>query len=578
MLFGQGESNLNPPQRDSQRDLGQVLAYHQATKHQFNAYAKGPAKLDWVNQPNPFRRYPGAPLLALTRNLPVGELCYDEVFIPGQTAPEPINAQHISQLFYDSLALSAWKSVGHSRWALRVNPSSGNLHPTEAYLLCGPVAGLSDQAMVCHYAPQDHALEVRAVLEPALWAGLTFAFPKETVFIGLTSIHWREEWKYGQRAYRYCQHDVGHALAAVSMAAAGLGWQASIVDELGTDELALLLGTADSHTAEREVPDLLLAISPVNMMVSNASLASDNVQLFQSLPWQGVANPLSDTHLDWGVAELVDKTQKPPGSSHYASAEVKQDAGSVADYRAVRPCLLRNIIHQRRSALAMDGRTRLARATFYRMLERTVLAQSPPLSSLPWRPHIHLALFVHRVDDLPAGLYILVRDPAQMDSLKSALTQADAWQRADGCPEQVALYCLLQRDVREASRQISCFQDIASDGCFSLAMIAEFQRPLEHYGPWFYPRLYWEAGVIGQILYLEAEAAGIRSTGIGCFFDDAMHEVLGLKDCQYQDLYHFTVGGSIEDKRLTTLPAYQNNGEAIKKPHRQLSEDENRLE
>ena len=35
--------------------------------------------------------------------------------------------------------------------------------------------------------------------------------------------------------------------------------------------------------------------------------------------------------------------------------------------------------------------------------------------------------------------------------------------------------------------------------------------------------------MIGQVLYLEAEAAGIRATGIGCFFDDEMHALLGLR-------------------------------------------------
>ena len=87
-------------------------------------------------------------------------------------------------------------------------------------------------------------------------------------------------------------------------------------------------------------------------------------------------------------------------------------------------------------------------------------------------------------------------------------------------------------------------------------MIAEYEQSVARYGPWFYPRLFWEAGAIGQVLYLEAEAAGIRSTGIGCYFDDGMHEVLGLKDRRYQDLYHFTIGGPIEDTRLTTLPSY----------------------
>ncbi len=58
------------------------------------------------------------------------------------------------------------------------------------------------------------------------------------------------------------------------------------------------------------------------------------------------------------------------------------------------------------------------------------------------------------------------------------------------------------------------------------------------------------------MLYLEAEAVGIRATGIGCFFDDAVHQLLGIKDDSYQSLYHFTVGYPIEDTRLITMPPY----------------------
>jgi nitroreductase len=35
---------------------------------------------------------------------------------------------------------------------------------------------------------------------------------------------WREAWKYGERAFRYCQLDVGHAVGALAYAAALLGW------------------------------------------------------------------------------------------------------------------------------------------------------------------------------------------------------------------------------------------------------------------------------------------------------------------------------------------------------------------
>ncbi len=62
--------------------------------------------------------------------------------------------------------------------------------------------------------------------------------------------------------------------------------------------------------------------------------------------------------------------------------------------------------------------------------------------------------------------------------------------------------------------------------------------------------------MIGQVLYLEAEAHSLRGTGIGCFFDDLVHQILGFSDNSYQDLYHFTIGGAIEDTRLATLPPY----------------------
>jgi hypothetical protein len=60
------------------------------------------------------------------------------------------------------------------------------------------------------------------------------------------------------------------------------------------------------------------------------------------------------------------------------------------------------------------------------------------------------------------------------------------------------------------------------------------------------------------VLYLDAEEAGIRSTGIGCYFDDPVHQVFGISSRDWQSLYHFTLGGPIEDGRLTTLPAYSN--------------------
>jgi SagB-type dehydrogenase family enzyme len=469
----------------------------------------------------------------------------------------------LSRLLFDSLALSAWKSAGGEAWALRVNPSSGNLHPTEGYVICGHVRGLAQTPVICHYAPKEHALELRCELSLPLWEKLGSGFPLGALFVALTSIHWREAWKYGERAYRYCQLDVGHALAAVSIAAGGLGWRANLVDAPGAEELARLLGVSDPGTAEPEDPDCLIAVYPQEHEggIESGDLVSlapeELLEDLTPLTWQGKPNVLSRSHVNWEAIVDVAKAARKPHAPNCDYGHGTTD--SHENDQPSRQISLRRIIHQRRSAVAMDDITSMNRETFYRMLLATLPASGRvPFGTLPWHPRIDLALFVHRVNGLAPGLYFLVRNPGHMVSLRAAMPMHPKfeWRKPDGCPEQLELYLLGEGDVRRISAQISCFQDIAGEGCFSAAMIADFEPSLKQCGAWFYPRLFWECGMIGQVLYLEAEAAGLRGTGIGCFFDDPTHELLGLSDKRYQDLYHFTIGGPVEDRRITTLPAY----------------------
>jgi SagB-type dehydrogenase family enzyme len=534
----------------------QVLVYHQRTKHDFHAYARSMGYLDWATQPDPFRRYQGAPLIQLQHIPAGGRPAYDEAFVPGNVSPAPLNVHSISQLFYDSLAISAWKRAEDASWALRVNPSSGNLHPTEGYLICGAVDGLCDAAMVCHYAPREHALERRAEVSQPTWRALTAGLPRDSLLLGLTSIYWREAWKYGERAFRYCQHDVGHALGAVSIAAAGLGWEAALLDDLGTEALADLMGVPleERGRAEAEHPECVLAIYPQGQRGGARTLPTDVLADFRSLTWEGEPNQLSPSHVAWPIIDEVSAaTTKPSTPGLYP---VWQPTGETV-YGPLSTASLRSMVRQRRSAVALDGRTEISRRRFYHILDKIRSGSDRiPFNTLPWPPQVDLALFVHRVRDLAPGLYFFIRDSNREAGLRSAMRPEFLWERPENCPAELLLYHLVAGDARALAQQLSCHQAIAADGCFSLGMVAAFEGPLGAWGPWFYPRLFWECGMIGQVLYLEAEAAGVRGTGIGCFFDDPVHRVLGLEGPRYQSLYHFTIGGPVEDPRLTTLPAY----------------------
>jgi SagB-type dehydrogenase family enzyme len=532
--------------RDS--EVPPIVAYHEATKHHFYAYAIGPGRLDWATQPDPFRRYAGAPVVALEHPAADDTPSYDAA-VAGRVPSRPVDASTIARLLYDSLALSAWKSLGETSWALRVNPSSGNLHPTEGYVVCGPVDGITTDPAVLHYAPREHALERRATFPAGLWRDLARELPPETLLVALTSIHWREAWKYGERAFRYCQHDAGHAIAAVAIAAAGLGWRARLLDSLASDEIAALAGVGDARGAEPEQPECVLAVGP-HVADSRYDLPAEAVRAFGDLAWVGEPNALSPRHLDWPAVEAAaEETRKP--RTLPATPFIVAPAGAEPD----RSIPLRALVRARRSAVAMDGRTRTTAAAFYRMLLATLPGRVPH-DALPWPPRVHFGLFVHRVDGLAPGLYVLARRSDAMPLLREHVGADFEWRRPDGCPEALELYVLAEADAARLAAQVSCHQDIAGDGCFSLGMLAEFAGPIASDGPWAYRRLFWECGLVGQVLYLEAEAAGLRATGIGCFFDDPVHEVFGVDGRALQSLYHFTVGGPLEDARLTTRPAY----------------------
>ncbi len=564
---------------DRRKDQDTVKRYHEATKHHFRRAARSLGYLDWANQPDPFRRFPGAPQLPLV--VPSGHEgpTWDGLFTVPQ-APAPVDPAALARLLFDSLAISAWKQVTGpegavlSRWALRVNPSSGNLHPTEGYLVAGPVAGLTEEAGVLHFAVKEFALEQRGTIAAADWTRWTADWPEGAFLVGLTSIPWREAWKYGERAFRYCQHDVGHAIAAVALAAACLGWRVRLLEMVDTATIGRLLGANLQTGPEAEHPDCLLAVFPDGNDHPDVPVGP-----VPAIAWQGEPNTLSPEHHPWPIIDEVTAACTWPGSpwqggtssdgtslngiwpGHPRSAP---RGAETAANRLERGHSARNLIRQRRSAVAMDGETGMPLDDFIRLLDR-LLPGRLPFTAVPWPPQVSLALFVHRVDGLDPGLYLLARTPGHEAELRNLLRQDFAWARPEGVPQDLPLFRLAVGDLREAARVLSCRQDIAADGAFSLGMLARFDAALAEFGPGFYPRLFWETGMIGQMLYLEAEAAGLRGTGIGCYFDDEVHGGLGLRGTGWQSLYHFTVGGAVDDPRLRTGEAYpQKSGT----PHR----------
>lgn len=550
-----------PPPREEVIDpVLATLAYHERTKHHPSRYAAAPPFMDWDTQPDPFRRYDGAPALALSWTPAGPEPRYEPAFLIGQLSPRPLDLAAISQLFQDALSISAWKQAGENRWALRMNPSSGNLHPTEGYLIAPALPGFGGAPAVWHYRADEHALERRATFPQAAWEALVDGLPAGTILVALSGITLRESWKYGERAYRYCQHDAGHAIAGLAIAAAGLGWDCRLLEGALDGELETLLGTAEQTGPEAERAEALLAIFPSDQPLPVARWASWRVApvalgALREATWAGAPRALASDAHPWPILEAVARATtrvEPAPPATWELERPQNTALTIGDS----DLSLRRILHQRRSAVDMDGRTGITAPAFYQMLLKLLPGRDQiPFQALPWGARVHLALWVHRVQGLSPGLYLLARAPDAASGLRATLRPSFAWSRPATCPEGLPLYLLEEGDRRQEAAGASCGQAIASDSCFAVAMIASLRADLEALGAPFYRRLHWEAGAIGQTLYLEAEASGVRATGIGCYFDDVTRRALGASD-DLSVIYHFTVGGAVDDPRLQTLPPY----------------------
>jgi hypothetical protein len=309
---------------------------------------------------------------------------------------------------------------------------------------------------------------------------------------------------------------------------------------LGLDRLE------DFHGAESEIPDVLVWIGDPAAMPEPAVLAATA----HRGEWHGQANRLSERHVEWHDIDAI----------HLAT--LKPRTGDAPAPRAAHPVISRDpqldlpfaaLARQRRSAVDFDGFTRMGHDAFFTMLEALMpSSEAPPWNALAAQAQVHPIFMVHRVEGLESGLYLLVRDEAAHRSLAESMNREWLWERRG--PDHLPFYFLLPYDLRDVAQLICCHQDIASDACFALGMLALFGSARET--PWHYRALFRECGMLGHVLYLEAEAAGLRGTGVGCYFDDEMHHLAGLRDDTWQSLYHFTVGAAVEDERLTTLPAY----------------------
>jgi SagB-type dehydrogenase family enzyme len=523
------------------QDTERLFAYHQATKHTYHSVRTNARYLDWHNQPDPFRSYEGAPVIDLPRDpgfSNTGTFAAMAALVEKTNEPHEIDSEGhgkidldlswLSRLLWHSMSVSAWKIVPGSgaRYSLRVNPSSGNLHPTEIYVALRSFTGMHDG--LYHYRADRHALELRSrgAWTQQLSHALEIPWASESqLIVGLTSIFWREAWKYGERAYRYCCHDLGHAMMSVLLAARASGLPGGAVAHFSDLRLARAMGLSESDEA------------PMAFLVFPAGKSSNGNSAAHVEPVAGTPNELSAEEVRYELLLGIHASTvlpNPAGPLPQVSSANPGNCGGDAPLSDLpRDAPLGSIVRKRRSALDFDARTP--------PMARDELEQLLDFATRDWRADwrgnfsgettlapcdadfVALYLYVHRVHDCEPGVY--------------------RWDRANRKLEQ-----LHRGDVQRVAAFLSLEQALAGNSCFTVSMIADLGEAARIFGNRGYRYVFCEAGAIGQRLYVGAEALGWNATGIGAFYDDDVHRYLGFLD-EGAD----SVGASVREAENTSL-------------------------
>jgi len=462
--------------------------------------------------PDPFRHYEGVPVLDLPADPPVPETPTLDVLrgVSGATSVAD-GPSFLSQLLFYSAAISASKRVESTgyRYALRVNPSSGNLHPTEFHFLTRGLRECPDG--LYHYRPSAHMAEQRALGHIETRASHHEA---PIVFV-LTSIAWREAWKYGDRAYRYCLHDVGHAWQALALAARSIGCDSFAIGHFPDDEVA-----QSCRLHQDEWPMLVVELRGPSIPVRKPCA-------HETIWHTGHANRLSGEQVPYpAIDDIHNATKLSQQPWHILSPAEPPSTGS-GEIKLPPPASSKrafgDVVRNRRSALDFAGGTQsISLAQLSAILAATTHPFHADFASVRF---IQLYLYVHRVHGLEPGVYRFWPERSELERIKHG-------------------------DQRVAAAGLSLGQDLAGNACVAFSMIGDIERAVRAHGDRGYRYVHFEAGAIGHRLYLAAEAFGLGATGIGAFFDEEVHRYLNLAPEHGQVVYHFAIGYPVRDPRL----------------------------
>jgi SagB-type dehydrogenase family enzyme len=474
-----------------------ALRYHDATKHSELSLRMSGHYLDWDNKPSPFKAYKNLTSKPLPHDFPFPreESLKAVKSQASSDAAESVNLQNLTEILFFSGGLTRKMKIGGETHYMRAASATGALYPIEFYIVTPGIPGLDPG--VYHFNPLDFSLvqlrEGDYSSELANATGGATAYSPLT--IALTSLAWRNSWKYEARSYRHWFWDAG-VIAANLLATCSsepiaarllLGYVDTEIDRLlglrQQEEATVALATLGegfnmkANTARREIPQLDPDTEP-------SSIGEVDYPIIWETNHASALNGQEDVRA-WRRNLKAHQIKASPIGPMFPLQPSTRDSPSLAD------AILRRGSARRFAQLPIP---------FKELSTIIDVSTGPiPLDFVPDNESLtEFYLVANAVEGLASGSYHFDRETKSLGQLK------------EGKLRYVSGYLCLE-------------QLLFSDASVVFFLMADLGRIIRDLGDRGYRAAQFEAGVRAGKIYLSSYSQGIGASG-STFYDDAVTE------------------------------------------------------
>jgi SagB-type dehydrogenase family enzyme len=483
------------------REIEAAWQYHDLTKHSYQSIRADRHYLDWSNQPSPFKIYPTLEPIPLPRSLvqtlaPALEVTSSSgVEFMGEQKPD---LARLASMLYYSAGVTKHKTYSGGELYFRAAACAGALYPTELYVVCGDLEGLS--AGVYHFSPGDFALrklregDFRGVL--ARSTGRESRVTSASVTLIFTSISWRSTWKYRDRAYRYHFWDNGMIAANALAMATAHELPAEVVMGFVEADVNKLIGI----DGQQELALSLLALGHTDFPSAGSSSIEDLLDLdFEVIPIsvEPVDYPsIREMHAasSLGEAEEVRDWRSARSASTIRAVEGEEFPLELSGHSSD---AIEDVI-QRRGSTRRFARKPMPFADLSTIIDHATRGFTADFLQSDRHGLNDIYAIVNRVDGLPAGAYFYRSKERALELLKPG-------------------------ELSVKAAYLTLGQDLGGDASVTFFFMSDLRSVLEAYGNRGYRATQMEAGIIGGKMYLASYALKRGATGL-TFYDDDVTE------------------------------------------------------